>query len=72
MDANEKTLQATPSGDAGIIRVPAKLFIELVELADIGLIEASAAMEMGLHPTVKASTLHEALALLQEYRQNNP
>lgn len=72
MTAEEKTLQSVPSGDAGTIRVPAKLFMELIELADIGLIEASAAMEMGLHPTVKAATLHEALALLQEYRQNNP
>jgi hypothetical protein len=45
------------------------LFRELIELADIGLMEATAALDMGIQPSVKAVTLHTALALLQEHRQ---
>lgn len=57
------------SEDTENIQIPVRLFTELIELADIGLIEASALLETGIYPPVKAATLHEALALLQEHRQ---
>ena len=68
----ENPSASTPVGNGDTICVPVPLFKALIELADIGLIEASAAMELGLAPNARASTLQVALELLEAHREKRP